>query len=155
MASEQEIQEGIQASVREIDTYFQRDSVVINDWTILDRPVSEGSFFNIMTASTFRSRKDTAAEQEFWDIPGMLVVPFVDWNETMILFRDVRQAILDKFNEVGTSRSAGGLEGCTITEIRSGGPVTPAYLAYTDPANRADELPQYLTQLMTFAVETF
>lgn len=153
--SELGVAEGIQTVVRYVDDVFQRDSVVINDWSILDREVSEGPFFNIMTANEFRNTQPTVTPIANWTIPALLIVPFVDWNETMNNFRDYRQAILDKFNEVGTARSADGRTATTVDEIRSGGPVTPVTLTYTDPANRADETPQYLSQLILFTCEEF
>ena len=153
--SELGVAEGIQSVVQDVSDYFIADSVVINDWSILDREVSQGPFLNIITADDFRNRQPTVTPIANWTIPALLVVPFVDWNESMNNFRTYRQAILDKFNEVGTARSADGLTATTIDEIRNGGPVTPVTLAYTDPANRADETPQYLSQLILFSCEEF
>jgi hypothetical protein len=153
--SELGVAEGIQAVVRDITDHFLAESVVINDWSVSDREVGQGPFLNIMTANDFRNRQDTVSEQAFWTIPAALVVPFVDWNTTMSDFRTYRQAILDKFNEVGTARSADGLTATTIDEIRSGGPIEAIFANYNDPANRADETPQSLAQFILFSCEEF
>jgi hypothetical protein len=153
--SELTVAEGIQAVVQDITDYFIPSSVVDNEWSILDREVSEGPFLNIMVANDFRNRQDTVTPQAFWTIPAVLVVPFVDWNTSMTNFRTYRQAILDKFNEVGTARSADGLTATTIDEIRSGGPIEAIFANYNDPANRADETPQSLAQFILFSCEEF
>ena len=68
-------------------------------------------------------------------------------------FRDTRQAILDKFNESGTARSCGGLEGTTVNEIRSETPITYMYSPGVDPEFEPDALPIFAAQAMVFEVE--
>jgi phosphohistidine swiveling domain-containing protein len=83
-------------------------------------------------------------------MPCVLIVEFVDWQESLDLFRDVRQAIVDRFT---TSNSAAinisGLAIPVIRGIRAASDITG--ITYAD----GGILPVYLEQFMVFSAEQY
>ncbi len=150
MTTELQLQTGIRETLLEIDEYFDKETVRINDSTYLDQSIHNMPGFEIITADDFTSRQDAPTATGQWLIIGMLYIGFKNWDSSYNEFRDVRQAIIDKFNEVGTSRSA-ALNGTTINEIRNGSPIEP--LVY-DPQD-TQGTPVYLRQVILFDVELF
>lgn len=149
MATEQALQEGIQASIRNIARFSSAD-VQINNDTFLDGPIANSPFVNILNADTFNIRMDTITPTGTYEFPVILYREWTDWQTTYDDFRADRQAIVDEFNTVGTARSCGGLDGVTINDIRSEGPITAVAYDETAPA-----LPVYIMQSLIFSVELF
>lgn len=150
MATEKQIQEGIQDSIQAI-ARFDADSVQINKDIFLDGPLDLSPFFNIIPSDEFTIRQDTITETGRYDVTGILYVAWDDWETAQTNFRDARQDIIDKFGEVGTARSAGGIDGVNIVEIRSEGPITG--VSYADDPNQT--FPVYLMQALVFVVEIY
>jgi hypothetical protein len=149
MTTEAQLQAGIKASLQAI-TRFNVSSVTINSDVYLDGPIGRSPFFNILIADNFTIRQDTMTPTGTYQIPVIMYREFVDWEPTQNEFQADRQAIIDEFNEVGTARSCGGLDGVTINAIRTEGPVTGVAYDETSPA-----LPVYLMQSLIFEVELF
>lgn len=150
MATEKQLQEGIQDSVQAIAT-FANSNVTINEWDLLDQPIANAPYFIIGNADEWLSEQDTVTVAGGWEIPATLVVAFDDWKESLDAFRDARQAIIDKFGEVGTARSAGGYEGVNIRRLRPAGPIS--YITADPDDNTA--LPVFITQIFVFEIELF
>ena len=149
MATEKAIQEGIQTVIRGIAA-FDDESVQINRDVFLDGSLDYSPFFNIITADEFGIRQDTVTETGFYEVGAILYVEWEDWETSYNDMRDRRQDIIDTFGAVGTARSAGGIDGVDIPEIRSGGPIVP--VTYDDDP---DAFPVLLMQLLIFRVDIY
>ena len=149
MTTEKAVQEGIQTVVAALSEFLSGD-VTINDDAYLDSPLVASPFLNILNADSFTSRNDTQTATGVYDIPVILYQDFVDWKTSLNAFRDTRQAIITTFTAVGTARSAGGLDGVDINEIRGDGPITG--VSYDDEGRT---LPVYLMQSIIFHVELY
>lgn len=134
---------------------FTSASVTIEDWSVLDGSLDNDPFFILEMSDEFRSRQDTKTDTAIWNIRGSLYVKFTEWAASRSTLRTHRQAILDKFNEVGTARSAGGLEATDINEIRNGGPITPVYLVYNSQDYNPESVPILLSQELVFVCEEY
>ena len=145
-----EVQEGIRKELCSTGR-FEQDSVVIADWIVYDVPIGFAPFALVRVADTFTARQDVHAEQTTWEIPVSLVVEFTDWPASMLELRDLRQAVVDHFNQEGSQRSLGRAN-TTIDVIRAGGPIVANYAAYQGVEPQPDALPQYLEQLVIFEV---
>lgn len=131
---------------------FGTGDVVQNDYTIFDQWSGLSPYIIISTSDQFTSRQDTASDQTRWEIGLMLALEWNGWKTTLDSFRTHRQSIIDKLNS-GNVRSAGGLEGVDIVEIRSLTPITPRYLPYVEDLQEAD--PLFLFQEMAVVAEEF
>ncbi len=152
MATEKQLQIGIRDTLLEIDEYFDKKTVGINDSVYLDQSMDKMPGFNIITADDIVSRQDAKTGTGTWLIIGLLYIGFEDWDVSYNQFRDVRQAIIDKFNEVGTARATGApTDGINLHEIRTGSPIEP--IMY-DPAD-TQGTPVYLTQVLLFDIEVY
>ena len=155
--SEQTIQEAIQDALQAMSEFSDSD-ITINSWTFLDNSTQAGPFVVIENSDNFVSRQQTVTAINNFEIPFTLfdAVDAVNDATTLNSFRDHRQAILDACNtEGGTVRTAGGLAGIMITEIRNDGPITPWF----DPTIPTEQLPWasplYLYQRMLLSCEEF
>lgn len=149
--SELAIQTALQTAFKAMDEFADAD-VLINDWTVLDQSVLKAPYVIISDADTFRSRQDTSTPNTTWEIVVTLLENFEDWTTALDNVRTRRQAIIDKVN-TGDTRSAGGLEGTSIDEIRSGTPITPRYDTYVENISEAE--PIYLFQDLILVCEEF
>lgn len=156
MATEKQLQEGIQAVIQALDIFDDRD-VTVNDWDVLDRPGVEAPYVVIINLDEFESRMDSTDTQDNQTIKAWLLVWMGgrSWKETYDELRDTRQAILDGFNTVGTARSAGGLEGVNVRRIRSLSEIGFIYNQGVDPEEQPDAIPEYIAQMIGFDVEQF
>jgi len=150
MATELQIQNGMKASILGITKYFDAGTAVINEDTFLDESIYRMPAVNILNSDEFISRQDTTTATGSYSTIVLLYIEFTDWKTSQNQFRDVRQAIIDEFNTVGTARSAGGLDGVTINQISSGGPIIG--ISWND---NDQTLPVYLMQPLVFEVELF
>ncbi len=155
MTTELQLQTGIRATLLAIDEYFDKDTVRINSSVYLDQSADKMPGFEIITSSDFTSRQDTMTATGTWLIIGLLYIEFKDWEISYNEFRDVRQAIIDKFNEVGVARSPADTDanrpGITLNEIRAGSGIDGIHY---DPAD-TQGTPVFLTQVILFDVELF
>jgi len=149
MATEKQLQQGIRNTVRGISG-FEDSSVQINRDVFLDWSTDYSPFFNILDADTFNYQQGATAVYGSIEIPAILYVVWENWEDAQNDFRDRRQDIVDAHNATGTARSAGGLDGVNITEIRSDGPMIP--VTYDDDP---DAFPIFLMQALVFHVELF
>lgn len=147
--SEKTIALGIRKIIRTI-AGVEFDSVSISNWSMLDSSLDQSPFIRIDVAENFEAAMGTRSPVTQWEIPVTILVAFKDWEESTLVFRDVRQSIIDKFNEIGTNRSAGGIDGVDIKLLRATTgvePVFPEYDEYEDPD------PVFLTQVIIFEIE--
>lgn len=152
--SEATIISGLKTVIQSV-TGFTSTSVTTEDWSILDGPFAASPFFVFEMSDEFISRQDAPSEQNTWNITGTLYVAFDNWATTRANLRTYRQAIIDKFNEVGTARSAGGLAATDVREIRNGSGVIEVYNAYTPADLTPESLPILLSQDIIFVVEEY
>lgn len=147
--SEQTVQEGIRDTLISMDE-FNSNAAVIEDWSVLDGPISNAPYGIIEVSDELTARQDASSEETIWSIPLTLLVEFDGMESSRLALRDLRQAVIDKFNTVGTARSAGGLAATDIREIRTAGPIGYRYLTYNEYQN--DELPTYTQQQLILEV---
>mgnify|MGYP003402230326 FL=1 len=152
--SEANVIAGIKTVIHSV-TGFVSTSVTVEDWSVLDGPFANSPFFVLEMSDEFVSRQGTREDVTTWNIKGTLYVAFENWAISRSTLRSYRQAIIDKFNEVGTARSAGGLEATDINEIRSGGAVTEIYQAYNVQELTPESLPMCIAQEFVFVCEEY
>ncbi len=152
--SEKAIQEGMQTVMLSMGAFTGGD-VVINDTTILDGSSTGAPYVIIWNSDNFIARQDTVTPTELWEIPFTLYERWLDWKSALNGMRDTRQAIIDKFDEVGVARAAGAASGllAQINVIRADGPIGEVYPRYATPAQDAEANPVYLAQRMIAEVE--
>ena len=151
--SEKSIQEDIQETIISM-TQFGLASVVINDWSILDGPVSTAPYVIIENSDTVVSRQDVKTASTRWDIPINLIERFIDWTTSLDDFRDKRQALIDQFNGTADYRSAGA-SATTADIIRSDGPIDYIYDTYGEPELDPESEPVFISQRLLFEFEEF
>lgn len=157
MASEAEIQAGIQTVLRELD-YFEDTDVVINDWTVMDQSLDRAPYAIIFTSGDFSSRQDSYTAQDNYTLPVMLIVALGarSWEVSYNEFQSVRQTVLNKFNANGsTARSANGIDGLNIMRIFSLTEISYVFPQGVDPDIMPDATPDFITQVLGFEVEQF
>jgi len=154
MSGEAGIQTGIQAILQSMTEFADAD-VVINDWSVLDQPNENAPYVIISNADEFDSKQDVKTAETTWQEVITLVEAFSDWATTLNNLRTRRQAIIDKFNAVGSARSAGGLAATTMDRLRSEGPITPYYGPYVPQDQLAEAMPIYLMQSLLMQVEEY
>lgn len=152
--TEATIQAGIQDVIQSMIEFANAD-VVINDWGILDQSSSDAPYVLITSADNFTSRQDVTTAETTYEIPVMLIERFTDWKETYDNLTTRRDAILTKFNAVGTARSADGLTATTVDVIRPAGEITQLYDSYLSPEELAEALPTFIAQTLIFEVTEF
>ena len=151
--SEATIMSGMQTAIRAMSEFASAD-VVINDWSVLDGPVSGAPYVIIATSDEFMSRQDAPTAVTTWDLNVILFEHFTDWNTTLTNLRTRRQAIIDKINS-SDIRSAGGLEAVDVQEIRAAGPIIPWFDPDIDPELMYEADPLYLVCPMILVCEEF
>lgn len=152
--TEATIQAGIQAVIQTM-TEFANADVVINDYTIYDQSSSRAPYVLIQTADDFSSRQDVMTPETTYQIPVTLVERFTDWKETLDGLTTRRDAILTKFNAVGTARAANGIAALTVDDIRPAGPIAFVYDAYLPEEQRAEAMPVFVAQTLIFEATEF
>lgn len=149
-ATEKQIQEAIQTILLTITGTFSAGDVVINDPRVLDGETANAPYAIIQNSSTFPSMQQTVTPTGIYNIPVTLAVRFDDWATGANAFRDARQAIFDKFNEVDSAnRMLGGAIGSlTLNTIRPDGEI-----GKITADNTIGGLPIFLVQDLIFEVE--
>jgi len=140
---------GIQAAIQSLDEFANAD-VIIGDWTVLDGEMANAPYVLIEQSDTFYSRQDAMTPNTRWDIVVNILVAFDGWQKSKEAIGTTRQALISKFNTVGTSRAAGGLEGVTIDVIRSDGEIFGIFDAYLTPTDLIEAEPIFLAQRLVF-----
>lgn len=151
--SEKSIQEDMQDTIQSMSPFANSD-VVINDWSILDGPVSNAPYVIIENSDTIESRQDVKTANTKWNIPIRLIERFVDWTPSLNSFRDNRQALIDQFNGTEDYRSAGA-SATTADVIRSDGPIDHIYEEYGEPEIDPEAVPLFISQRLLFEFEEF
>jgi hypothetical protein len=151
--SESSIRSGIATAIKAM-TEFADTDVVINDWSVLDKPAINAPYVIIETSDNFDSRQDTMTPNTTWQIPIILVEKFTKWSTTLTNLSTRRQAIIDKINS-GTVRSAGGLDGVTIDRVYNDGDIIEFYRKFQDPEKSQNALPVFLMQRIILEAEEY
>ena len=136
--SEVTLLEALQTTIRALDAFTDVD-VVINDFSVFDQDTGKAPYAIIGLSDEFRSRQDAPSSEDHWAPTVTLVERYTDWKTTLDNLVTRRQAIIDAMNS-GSARSAGGLAGYDIHEVRSGSPVLPRYPEYTENTAEADPI---------------
>ncbi len=153
--SEAAIAAGIKTTLQAMAEFANAD-IVDNDYGVMDGDMSQAPYVIIGTSDDFISEQDTQDHLTIWDINITLIEAFDTWETTLGTIRTNRQAILDIYNSTtSNARSAGGLEGVSINEIRADGPLVPVYPNWLDPDLEADSDPIYIMAPMIFVCEEF
>ena len=147
--SEKTIQEGLQVIFRSM-TQFADADVVINDWSILDASMEAAPYILISNSDDPTFDRPTVKADTTWNIRILLFQRFLDWETTYNGFRDNRQAMIDKMNEVGTTRSAGGISGVDIRSVRTATPIIPWFDPMIAPENVIMADPTFIFQEFIF-----
>ena len=151
MTTEAVVLAALETSIQTLEAFNATD-VVINDYAIFDDYAGNSPYVILTIADTFGSRMDTASDQNRWNIGLMLALEWQGGKTTLDSFGTHRQSIVDLFN-TGSARSAGGIEGLDISEIRSDGPILPRFMPYVEDLREAT--PLFLFQEMIVVTEEF
>lgn len=152
--TEKQLQEGAQATLQGLDE-IAPESVVINDWDVLDRPMVMSPFVIIENSNDFASTQDTLSPETTYTLRFWLLVGLAnsDWKTASDTFRDVRQEIVDAFN--GGGRSLGALDGVNARRLVSLTPIGQLYPPDIDPEMVPNATPDYIAQYLGLEVELF
>ena len=155
MTLETPIQTAVQTTIRDI-TGFKAARVTINDWGPYDITANEdNALVVIQNADNWKSEQHTVTQSNKWEVKLDLLVPTQRTDEdTHNLFRNKRDLLIAKFNEVGTARSPGGVS-VTATVIRNEGSIFPYYDTYIAADDLLQAIPIYWGQTIVMEVETF
>jgi hypothetical protein len=153
--NEAALQTAMQTAIQTISA-FASASVVINDWSVLDGSIQNAPYVIITTADEFHSVQDVKSPNstDRLRMPITLVEAFIDWPTTLGNLRDRRQAIIDEINS-GSVRSAGGLSGLSLDDIRNAGLIVPYHAPGNDPKNNPEAEPQFLMQTILLTYSEF
>ena len=151
--SEAAISAAIITAIKNMSEFADAD-VVDNDYSILDQSVLKAPYVIVGTSDEFVSRQDVQTANTTWDLPITLIENFDGWATTLINIRTRRQALIDKINS-GDIRSAGGLSGIDIHEIRSAGPLEPVFPPYVESEDFFEASPIYIYAAMILICEEF
>lgn len=147
--TEATIQAGIQDVIQSMNEFNNVD-VVINDFGIYDQSSVNAPYVMIQSADQVLSRQDSPSAETTYEILVTLIERFTDWKETLDNLTTRRDALLTKFNAVGTARSAAGLEATSIDSIRAAGPIAFVYDAYIAEDQIAEALPVFIAHTLIF-----
>lgn len=153
--TEKDLQEATQAVLQGM-IQFAPESVVINDWTVLDTSISMSPFVIIENSDDFVSQQDTFSAQTTYTLRFWLLVALAntDWKTASDNFRDVRQAVVDTFN--GGGRALGGtMDGINVRRIMQLTPIGQLFPPDIDPDITPNATPDYVTQYLGLEVEIF
>jgi hypothetical protein len=137
--SETTVQAALQTALQGMSEFDNAD-VTVNDWGILDGPVSNAPYAIIESSDTFNVQWSMSAVMESsWQIPFTLIVAFTDWDTSLNNFRVIRQAVIDMLDG-STDTTLGG----AVRRVRSDGPIGQIYsVEVVDPAYAT---PAFLSQ---------
>lgn len=147
--TEIEVLKGIQGVAQEMDEFSDAD-VVIAHWEIFDQSKMLAPYLLLSPADNFEFVQDTVAEENEYEIKGMLIVPFYSWEQALLRISRMRDALRNQFNEIGTARSAGGLDGVDIYSIINGSDIEPEYPPYAEVEFEKTIDPDFLFQVIIF-----
>jgi len=148
--SEATIHSGVQDAIQALSE-FASASVIVNDYSVYDDPVSNAPYVLIENSDEFETRQDTSVQTTAWSIKLTLIEAFTDWTTTLNSFRTNRQALIDMVT--GNTWAFGTSEGFDTTSLSSAGPIIPFYDSYEDEP--AESLPTFIQQEMTLSTEEF
>lgn len=150
MATEQQLQEGLQDVIQTITGTFTAANVVINDYSRTDEMTDRDPLFIIGNVDNFSALQASTTDQTgTLDLPASLAVRCYSWQESLNTFRDARQAIINTFAGAGNAMSLGGLEGVSVASVDPAGGIDYVY------QNEGDALPVFIVQSLLFRVELF
>lgn len=149
--SEATLQADLQRELLRLSALFSTGDVVVSDWGILDGSSQAAPFVIIGVTDTF----GLSGIGEQWSIirqiPMALIVRFVDWDTSLLAFRDARQAVLDALVDVDRYNAASAGLAWGLRGITAGGTIDPVYDRYNE--SPAESLPVYLSQEIILEVE--
>jgi hypothetical protein len=150
--SETTVQADLQRELLLLTSVFSAGDVVISDWSILDGSSQKAPFAIIEVSDDFEI--DGIQERQ-WEkitsIPFTLIVRFVNWDVSMLAFRDARQSVIDGLVNVSNYQRASAKLAWGLLSVSSSGTVDPVYDRYNE--NSAESLPVYLSQRITLRVK--
>lgn len=149
--SESTLEADLQRELFRLTSIFSTGDVTIGDWSILDGSSQAAPFAIIEVADGMTVTGIESQYSIVRSIPMTLIVRFLDWDTSLLAFRDLRQSVIDQLLDVDhyTSTSAAlawGLRGMT-----NDGGIDPVYDRYNE--NTAESLPVYLSQRLLLEVE--
>ncbi len=152
--SEATVQAGLKTLILAMSEFSSGD-VVINDWDVLDGEMAKSPFVIISEADNFIARRDTTTPNTKWEVKVTLYQEFKEnWKDAYNSFRTNRQALIDTMN-ITDNRSADGISGVTIDEIRAGSPLQ----IWVDPGTpqelQSRVMPLFISQELLFDVEEY
>ncbi len=147
--SEETVMEGLQTLILAMDEFSSED-VVINDWDVLDGEMAKSPFVIISNSDDFVARQDTVSAVTQWQIKVTLYQEFVaNWKDAYNSFRTNRQALIDAMN-ITDNRSADGMSGVTIDEIRPSSPLQIWVDPGTSKELQGTAMPLFISQELIF-----
>ncbi len=128
MTEEIDLQKGLQTQIQSLDE-FNNEYVVINDGDLFDAPIGISPIFVINNSDDFDALQASGNRSNGKiTIPGTLAIRIGSgkekWKKTLDEFRDVRQVIINHFDNVTGARSL-GLEAVMVVSLSPGSRINP------------------------------
>ena len=143
------LQGAVQTVIRNLSDFSNAD-VVINDYSILDGPVSNAPYViieNVLTANITEGMG--GVEQGELELPFGIYEPFVDWETTLNNLRNREDAVVNGFN--GDDWSANGMSGVSIQFVRLDNTIE----IHDPAAERSISDPVYVMRPVVLQMELF
>ena len=149
--SESTLQADLQRELLKLTALFSTGDVVIGDWSVLDGSSLAAPFVIIEVADDYNVTQLETEWQQTRSIPMTLIVRFVDWDTSMLAFRDTRQTVIDALTATMYYDSASVNLAWGLRGISNGSGIDPVYDRYNE--NSAESIPVYLSQRIILEVE--
>lgn len=149
--SEAILQADLQRELLRLASVFSAGDVTIGDWSVLDGSSQNAPFAIVEVSDVFGVSNIETQYSLTRSIPLTLIIRFLDWDTSLLAFRDARQSVIDhllatKYYSAASADLAWGLRG-----ISSGSGIDPVYDRYNE--NASESLPVYLSQRIILEVE--
>jgi hypothetical protein len=154
--TEKQLQEGAQSVLQAISD-FAPESIVINDWDVLNRPLAMSPFVIIENSDDFVSTQDVPSEETTYTLRFWLLVALANsnWKDASDAFRDIRQVVVDAFNEGGRSLNITSTNGINARRLVGITPIGQLYAPDIDPELTPSATPDYIAQYLGLEVDLF
>jgi hypothetical protein len=150
--SEATLQADVQRELLRMTSTFSSGDVVISDWSVLDGSSQNAPFVIIEVADGFNiDGLQTRQWENIINIPITLFVRFIDWDTSMLAFRDARQSVLDGLAATSHYQSASAKLAWGLLGISSDGGINSVEDHYVE--NQSESLPIYLSQRFILEVK--
>lgn len=147
--TEATLQTDLQRELLRLTSIFSTGDVTIGDESILDGSSIAAPFAIIRVAETFDSNTENTWTTN-WTIPFTLIIRFIDWDTSMLAFRDTRATVLSALRDTTHYHASSTALAWGLRRMVSASGINAVYDKYND--NVAESIPVFLAQEINLEV---